>query len=95
MKKLLLLLIILVASIGCNHQKFSKLYEETIIEMDSLNEYGVYRKIIRNYTYTYEDTFYHVQTIDSTHYMGVFTNEFGDTIQINFIDTANFPKREE
>ena len=98
MQKLIFILITLLSVLGCKRQS-PESYKEVITEYDSAHEeyklYGKYRRVDIYNGRAYRDSFYHQLYIDDNHYMVYYLNEFGDTITKIFIDTTNYPRREE
>lgn len=98
MKKLIVIFTVSLLFIGCgfsNQNKDQQTYYEEEIDYDTLFQGYIYRKVIRHYNYRYNVDSYYTKSIDSTHYMGIHINEYGDTTEIDYIDTINFSKREE
>lgn len=100
MKRLILIfgLFVIFGCAGKTATNNGKTYEE----IDSTYEYpykegGVYRKIIRKYKYgnNWHKHEYQIKTIDETHYIGYLINEYKDTMEIKYINTVDFPRREE
>ena len=58
--------------------------------------YGIYRQVFRKYNYKYKDSVSHeVRPVDIMHGIMYYINEFGDTVDIIYIDYTNYPRREE
>lgn len=94
MKRLLYILVVLFAV--CCSGNGGK-YKEEVIEYDTLYDGSIYRQIIRHYNYSYDKdkNAYYMETIDSLCFKGIHVNEYGDTVQIDYVNTINFPRREE
>lgn len=94
MKRLLYILVTLF--IVCCSNNGGK-YKEEIIDYDTLYDGYIYRHVIRHYDYSYNEdkNAYYEEYIDSLRFKGIHVNEFGDTVQIDYATTINFPRREE
>lgn len=86
---------------GCGEKKkdVRKMLREEVIEYNaSYGEYqreGIYKKIIRTYNYPYKKVVTYWNYVDRFHCERVHINEYGDTVKIEYIDTSNYPRRED
>lgn len=64
---------------------------------DAPNKYhGIYKQVFRKYNYKYKDSVSHeVRPVDIMHGIMYYINEYGDTVNIIYIDYTNYPRREE
>lgn len=103
MKQIFLAIILSIVLVGCQN-KHKLIREETFIYHpgdEKYDRYGYYAEIIRYYNYNY-DTNYVKTNFHSyrpynnlSHGIHIFTNEYGDTVKITFVDFSNYPRREE
>lgn len=101
MRKILLLFAI--AAVGCSKVETSSTgeprYKEYTIEYSEGQEdfdlYGYYKREFKQYDYEYSDSFMYSYTLDSIHHVNAFINEYGDTVCKIYVDTSNYPRREE
>ena len=104
MKKLVVILILSISIIGCTGQHKIKQEKHTLLKEIVINYskedsnyiyYGYYKEVRRIYNYQYKDSFMYSYTLDSNHHVNAFYNEYGDTIHKIYVDTTNYPRREE
>ena len=100
-KKLFLVAAIFLVLTGCQN-KHKLIREESFIYHpgdEKYDRYGYYAEIVKYYNYNYN-----VDSVSFTSYrpygnisheVAVFTNEYGDTVRILFVDFSNYPRREE
>ena len=90
-----------ICLVGCQN-KHKLIREESFIYHpgdEKYDRYGYYAEIVKYYNYNYN-----VDSVSFTSYspygnishgIHIFTNEYGDTVRILFVDFSNYPRREE